>query len=453
MPVYFLGSIINVGVREKNFTKKIKKKVEHKTKKSCIMEITTRPLKEIVFMLYINNIEKFIGLQELIVKNIVETGTTKIIEAEIDRKEQKCPCCGCMTDKVHDYRKQEIKDIPAFGEHVIINLRKRRYRCPACNKRFIEHIDWLPLYHRMTNRLSAYVIDRLREARSYKSIAREVNLSSNTVTRIFDLVNYASQQMPEVIGIDEFKGNAGGDKYQCIITDIKNGRVLDVLATRHKYELVRYFKGFDRSNTTHYVCDMWDIYADISRTFFKSAELVIDKYHFIRQVFWAFEEVRKKEQKKLRKDTRLLFKRSKTLLTKQYEYLTDDEKATVNSILYMSTPLVIAHNLKEKFLKILKCVNSAEAKELLSEWIMIAQDSGLERFIACSNTFINWSEGILNSFDCPYTNGFTEGCNNKIKALKRVGYGYRNFRRFRNRIIHIFNQSNTPPQLQKSEVA
>ncbi|HBL84318.1 MAG TPA: hypothetical protein DDZ99_05265 [Clostridiales bacterium] len=60
---------------------------------------------------------------------------------------------------------------------------------------------------------------------------------------------------------------------------------------------------------------------------------------------------------------------------------------------------------------------------------------------------------MLNSFDCPYTNGFTEGCNNKIKALKRVGYGYRNFRRFKNRIIHIFNQSNTPPHTQKSEVA
>ncbi|HBL84319.1 MAG TPA: hypothetical protein DDZ99_05270 [Clostridiales bacterium] len=56
----------------------------------------------------------------------------------------------------------------------------------------------------------------------------------------------------------------------------------------------------------------------------------------------------------------------------------------------MSTPLLIAHNLKEKFLKVLKCINNSEAKELLFEWIMIAQDSGLERFIACSNTFINW---------------------------------------------------------------
>ncbi|MCI7136110.1 MAG: transposase, partial [Clostridiales bacterium] len=41
-----------------------------------------------------------------------------------------------------------------------------------------------------------------------------------------------------------------------------------------------------------------------------------------------------------------------------------------------------------------------------------------------------------NSFDVPFTNGYTEGCNNKTKVLKRVCYGVRNFHRFRNRILH-----------------
>jgi len=43
----------------------------------------------------------------------------------------------------------------------------------------------------------------------------------------------------------------------------------------------------------------------------------------------------------------------------------------------------------------------------------------------------------LNSFDVPYTNGFTEGVNNKIKVIKRNAYGIRNFSRFRNRILHV----------------
>ncbi|HHU73359.1 MAG TPA: transposase, partial [Clostridiales bacterium] len=33
-------------------------------------------------------------------------------------------------------------------------------------------------------------------------------------------------------------------------------------------------------------------------------------------------------------------------------------------------------------------------------------------------------------------NGTTEGYNNKIKVLKRVSFGIRNFERFRNRILH-----------------
>ncbi|MEG0877462.1 MAG: transposase, partial [Oscillospiraceae bacterium] len=59
-------------------------------------------------------------------------------------------------------------------------------------------------------------------------------------------------------------------------------------------------------------------------------------------------------------------------------------------------------------------------------------------FKRCADTYIRWSKGILNTFDVPFSNGFTEGCNNKIKVLKRNAYGYRNFNRFRNRILHMF---------------
>ena len=44
---------------------------------------------------------------------------------------------------------------------------------------------------------------------------------------------------------------------------------------------------------------------------------------------------------------------------------------------------------------------------------------------------------ILNALKYGYTNGCTEGYNNKIKVLKRISYGVRNFKRFRNRILHI----------------
>ena len=115
-----------------------------------------------------NNItEKLLGMQDVEVKNIENKDKNIVnITLRLKRKPHKCPCCGNMTDKIHDYRKQNIKDIPMFGNNTIITLEKRRYAC-SCGKRFIEKVDFLPRYHRMTKRLILYVIDKLRSPVSF----------------------------------------------------------------------------------------------------------------------------------------------------------------------------------------------------------------------------------------------------------------------------------------------
>ena len=184
---------------------------------------------------------------------------------------------------------------------------------------------------------------------------------------------------------------------------------------------------------------MWSTYQDIASTYFKKATFVIDKFHFIRQVIWAFEAVRKEEQARFSNTMRRYFKRSKSLLNKQYKYLTDEQKQQVDIMLYTSSRLLTAYSLKEQYFEFLNSENSKVAKDKLARWVLLAENSGIKSFANCSKTMQNWSDGILNSFDCPYTNGFTEGVNNKIKVLKRNAYGYRNFDRFRKRILHIFN--------------
>ena len=390
--------------------------------------------------------EKLLGLKGVIVKNITQTEKVTSIDIEMELKPHNCPCCGTAIRTTHDYRQQKIKEIPAFGKHILLHLRKRRYRCPHCGKRFYEENSFLPKYHRMTNRLCAYVIQQLTDVRSFSNVAREVNLSVSTVIRIFDLVQYAPGKLPSVLSIDEFKGNTDREKYQCIITDPVSRRILDILPSREKHRLTAYFKGFDRSQTKYFVSDMWSTYADISDTFFKNATFVVDKYHYIRQVIWAFEAARKEVQKQLSPSRRKYFKRSRTLLNKRYDFLTNEQKQQVDIMLYTSEMLSNAYWLKESFLKILDCTNSSGARKQLSNWVMAASNSKIKRFSDCANTMVHWSVGILNSFDCTYTNGFTEGCNNKIKVLKRNAFGYRNFNRFRNRILHIFNHD-------KNEVA
>ena len=390
--------------------------------------------------------EKLINLQELIVKNIVQDQFSTTIYAQMPRKPHKCPCCNTSTDKIHDYRNQRIKDIPAFGKFTTIVLRKRRYVCPNCGKRFYEDITFLPRYHRITNRLAAYVIDKLKSEYSFTSVAKSVNLSVSSVIRIFDIVSFPKpNKLPRVFAIDEFKGNTGNIKYQCIVTDPSTGRVLDILPERSQQYLINYLKQWNsksRKRVKYFVSDMWAQYTDIAAVFFKNATQVIDRYHFIRQIIWAFDNVRKRIQKTYGKKYRLLFKHSKRLLIKRAEKLKDYEKERINSMMYISDELRFAYYLKESFYKVLDAPDRTTAKQLMSKWILSAQNSSIQEYLSCSNTLINWQKGILNSFDVPYSNGFTEGCNNKIKVLKRNAYGYRNFERFRKRILHMFSYKN-----------
>ena len=394
-------------------------------------------------MLCTNFTEELLGLQGVTITKIENSENNINIYTQLERKQHNCICCGTATDTIHDYRTQIIRDIPAFGKTIFIILRKRRYRCSNCGKRFYENNSFLPKYHRMTNRLSAFVIDKLRNERSFTSVARDVNLSVSTVIRIFDHVSYPKVKLlPESLSIDEFKGNTWGEKYQCILADPARKVVLDILPQRYGHYLTGYFNGFskdERKQVKYFVSDMWKTYSDISSVWFKNATQIIDKYHWIRQAIWAFENVRKEEQKRLSPQLRRYFKRSKSLLNKKYDCLKDEQKQQVNVMLYYSVNISRAHWYKEKFLNILSCKDSVSAKKEMIEWIENAENCGIPQFEKCAKTMRNWYTGIINSFSTTITNGFTEGCNNKIKVLKRNAYGYKNFKRFRNRILHMFS--------------
>ena len=118
---------------------------------------------------------------------------------------------------------------------------------------------------------------------------------------------------------------------------------------------------------------------------------------------------------------------------------TDQEH--VAAMLQLSERLHKAHRIKDDFLQVLDCDTGEAAEQTLDLWLSLARNSGLKEFEACCDTIEEWKAEILHSFDCPYTNGYTEGCNNRIKVLKRNAYGYRNFGRFRNRILHMFSGS------------
>ena len=202
---------------------------------------------------------------------------------------------------------QVIKDIP-LARDTFLHLRKRRYRCD-CGKRFFEKNTFLPRYYRVTSRLVSEIIHAFKKVVSAKEIGCRYNVSGVTAMRYFTLFNRKLTKLPEVISLDEFKGNSGGQKYNSIVVDPKEKKVLDILPNRFEGDLVSYFSQFSNKNEVKYfVCDMNPHFRQVAKICFPQALVVADKYHVIRQVYWAMGRVRKNEQNRLSKQHRKFFK-------------------------------------------------------------------------------------------------------------------------------------------------
>jgi len=385
-----------------------------------------------------NCTKNLLNLEDIFIKKVVHADHYVKIFIETNASLQTCPHCGNQTKRIHDYRWQEIKDLPFQLKHTYLILKKRRYVC-TCGKRFTEKYHFLPTYQRRTLRLSFKIIDLLKNLVSIKSVAETTNVSTSTVTRLLDTVNYTTPSLPECLSMDEFKGNTDAGKYQCILVDAKKHRVLDILPDRTQSHLSSYFRKIPRAEryrVKFFICDMWSPYVELAKTYLPNATIIIDKYHFIRCVTWAIEKVRKQLQKTMPTNLRKYYKRSRKLILTRYEKLKAESKKACDLMLLYNDDLRKAHFLKEWFYDICQNEKYSYQRTAFWDWVKAAETSGISEFEECAKTYRNWSEGILNAFKYNYTNGPIEGYNNKIKVLKRISFGVRNFERFRTRIIH-----------------
>ena len=387
-------------------------------------------------------INKLLNIEDVFVKKVVQADSFVKIFIETKPFPQICPVCRAQTSRIHDYRYQEIKDLPFQYKHCLLVLRKRRYIC-SCGKRFYEKYSFLARYLHRTNRLTAFIADSFHEQQTIATIAKKSNVSTATVNRILDTIHFPKMKLPEVLSIDEFKGNAGNEKFQCILVDPIKHRVLDILPGRNHQQLTQYFYSFPKSErlkVKFFVCDMWQPYVDMAQIYFPNAKIVIDKYHFTRQTGWAIEGVRKRLQKTMPSSLRKYYKHSRSLILKRYYKLKDEKKKECDQMLLYSEDLRKAHYLKEKFYEICQNPKYSEQRIMFWDWIKEAESSEINEFQKCAKTYRKWSKYILNAYKYSHiSNGPTEGFNNKIKVLKRCSYGIRNFEHFRTRILMVTN--------------
>lgn len=388
-----------------------------------------------------NCIKNLLDLKGVLVKKVKNLKDLVEVYIELPVSEQTCPHCEAKTTKIKDYYTQTVKDIPIYFKPTNLILKKCRYECKSCHKTFYEKNGIVNKYARTSIRLTAYIVDELRNLVAASDIAKKTTVSPNFISRMLPYLSITNTKLPKVLCIDEFKGNAGNYKYQVALIDGETHQVVDIIECRYKHVLCDYFKKFPKEqldNVKYLVSDLWETYKDIGMTYFRKAKIVADHFHFARYACNAVNEIRIAVQKNLPDKERKYFKHSrKLLLTRRHNIKTEEKLEELNYMLInYSEDLRIAYREKESMLDIIHSDASPEIrKKEFVEWVQRNLESPVPQLKECAKTYQHWSIEIKNSLEVPYSNGPIEGFNNKIKTLKRVCFGMNNFKNFKARIM------------------
>ena len=387
---------------------------------------------------YSRNIPLF---KEFTVKNFEENPDGSFSAyLEMPKTDHICPHCGHSTSYIKDYRIQIVKDAQIFGQDLFIHLRKRRYLCKQCGHSFTENNPLVHRYQHFTSRFYLLAYKEFQQMQPFKAVSSRFGVSVTSIIRWFDKINHPLPNLPSCFSIDEFKGNANNEKFQCNIADPVEYKVLDILPSRNVESLCRHFLKYplaERAKVKNVVMDLSTTFRSAVNLLFPNAKIIADKFHVIRLVTWSMEAVRKCIQKQFHKQRRKWFKRSKKILLEPEVKLSVEDKLILDRMLAASYELEQAHILKERFYDIFKAKTQFEAKNGLQNWFFLAEEFNIPEFKHCITTFTKWSNEITRIVEHKVTNGYTEGTNNKIKIIKRISFGVRNFERFRNRILYL----------------
>ena len=212
--------------------------------------------------------------------------------------------------------------------------------------------------------------------------------------------------------------------------------------------------------------DMWSHYRDVVKLLFPNATIVVDKFHYVRQIYWAFNKVRINIQKDIyhtdrktynliKSNWKLLIKYSKRIKKRRAFYSLRHRKYItafdiIDECIQSSDLLATAYSLKEEFYDILNNSTINNIEQNLDNYIFKLIELRIPEFKEVISAFTNWKQEIINSFipnnyivknnkPGTFTNGYIEGVNNFIKVIKRIAFGYRNYDNFRTRILYIHN--------------
>ena len=309
-----------------------------------------------------------------------------------------------------------------------------------------ERLDWLadnPLY---TKRFAFFVGRRCRQT-PIKEVAEELCLDGHAVKELDkqylrEQLRRAGTPAPRVIGIDE-SAIAKGHKYRIVVSDLERGRP-------------SWFGGQDRSAASLdeffawlgpqqcgkirlAVLDLWQAFRNstLKEGNAPQATILYDKFQVLTHLGETLAKVRKQEYARLAGEDRRFIKGQRYTLWSPWQNLSAKGRESLKLLFKANRRLNKAYLLKESFDQLWDYWSPGWARRFFDQWRDAPRWQRLEPFQRFARLVEAHWDGIeaYGRGENKVPLGFVEGINNKIRALQRRAYGFRDEEYLRLKIL------------------
>lgn len=364
-----------------------------------------------------------------------------VVQAELTTALTSCPHCGAAPPdfKRNGTKPQSVRDVPHAGRPILIRFRRQRYLCLRCGKTAQQPLSGVARGRKLTQRLIEQTEKEAFQVQStFTAVANRLGVSDRTVRNIFTekgilLESAVRFETPSRIGVD---GVYISRKQRCIVTDLTNGRILEILPECSYEALVKFFTLLpDRGNVELVALDMCPYLAKAVRRMLPQAAIVIDTFHVQEMANKELKRILNglrvgvhltKERRPVSKMRRKEVARTRFLLNKRRGNLTHEEVEELLKWRQELPALNTAYKLKEGFLNVWLAENRRQAERRYDAWAGRVGKLMPRAFRKVRAAVRKLRTEIFNYFDHGgESNACTEARNNSVKTLQRIGRGYK----------------------------
>ena len=408
------------------------------------------------------NIERHIiellGLQDVVIEDIKRSKKRLSFEVKVRQKRSECFCqhCGLQFSQVKEWALRTLKAPPMGNyQNVTIKFMQMRGYCEACNCTSVASADWIhPKFKSMTCGF-AEVSGRLMEEITCEAVSRIMGTDSKLMWQLDQHrmeVMLQFMKLPEDLDIsyaaaDEVhfrtvkykkrKGLFAKRTRPEFVTNLvapKSGKVLFNAIGRDSRALetaLSILSEGRKMTIENFAVDMHEPFISVIKTECPNAKVCIDRFHLAKKLNEAFDKVRRSEFKlaKEQKDQlsrNMLEPHRRFILVARTKYLSKSEQKLIDKLRKANESIHVAMLLVEYFHKALDKKSIKSFRKVLMDWYQLVRESNLEPFRKLAKTIRRYRKNIEAYITSRLTTAVAEGLNNKIKVLKRMGYGYSN---------------------------